>query len=96
MPAMSAEKKLSQAMQNGLGQIDFEPAMVVLDYDRRNSDMQSRMMDLIMGFLSNWQARYRAGIFRPGEKMYRIGEMSDIMLSALHCDSTGRHCAIEE
>lgn len=93
MPAMSDEKRMSQAMQKGLGQIDFEPAIVVMDYDQRNSDMQNRLMDLIMVFLNNWQSKYRSGYFRPGEKMHRIGEMADTMLGALHSESTGRHCA---
>lgn len=93
MVAMSDEKKLSIAMKRGLGMIGFEPSLVVLDYMRENSNMQNRMMDLIMGFLSTWAAHYEAGTTREGEIMHRLGETSATMLASLTAVSGGRHCA---
>lgn len=91
MATMSEEKKMSNAMQRCMDRLSFNPALVVVDYMRRNENMQNRMMDLIMAFLSTWAANYRAGVTREGEIMHRLGEMSDKMLGSLFDASKGKH-----
>lgn len=91
MPSISEEKKLSQAMQKCMDRLSFDPALVILDFGMRNSNMQNRMMDLIMGFLHQWAHEYKEGLTRPGEIMHRLGEMSDTMLGSLTAEANGAH-----
>lgn len=79
----SEERKLAIAMQRGMDRLSFEPALVLLQFDQYNSNMQNRMMDLIMGFLNMWADKYTAGVTREGEIMHRLGEMSVAMLGAV-------------
>jgi hypothetical protein len=88
---MSNEKKMSNAMQTGMGNLDFDPALVALDYMQRNSNMQNRMMDLILTFLGRWATDYTSGSTTEGEIMHKLGETSHIMLSALTATQGGRH-----
>lgn len=90
MATMSDEKKMSIAMKKGMDRLSFEPALVVLDYMRENSNMQMRMMDLIMTFLNAWADNYRAGVTREGQPMHRLGEMAIAMLDAASAPQTGR------
>jgi len=91
MATMSDEKRMSTAMRKCMDRLSFEPALVILDFMRDDENVQNRMMDLIMGFLSTWASNYNEGMTRNGEIMHRLGEMSTIMLASLTAESTGRH-----
>lgn len=95
MATVSDEKRMSQAMQKCMDRLSFNPALVVLDYYRRDENMQNRMFDLIMAFLNRYAAAYNDGDTRPGEIMHRIGEMSVTMLGSLTAEGAGKHCADE-
>lgn len=83
MAAMSEEQKMGAAMRRGMDRLSFEPFLVILEYNRGDSNLQNRMMDLIMGFLNLWADKYKSGITREGEIMHRLGEMSVVMLDAV-------------
>jgi len=94
MASVSDEKRLSDALQKGLDHLSLSPALVVMDFMRRDTNMQSRMMDLVMSFLNTWSERYSSGMYREGEGMHRIGEQASIMLGALNATSGGKHAHV--
>ena len=89
MTLMSDEKRMSKALQKGLDMVSFDPNLVIIDFSLRNTNMQMRMMDLILSFIDYWAARYVEGSYDDNPDMQRTGRMAHDMLCAL--STPGRH-----
>lgn len=84
MSDFSDEKKISDTLLKLLNRASFSPGWVVFHFMQRNSDIHNNMFQLIMQFLRQYADMYYEGRVEPGDKMFRICQMSFHMLDSLY------------
>ena len=91
----TAERKLADFIANALNRLDVDYLHITTCLSNYPSMIHINLFEMVLSFLNNWATMYTDELVTPGEKMYRMCQMSHLMVSALTEDtvSSGKHSA---